>query len=41
MNYVTALRVCGVALATYLFVRVMGIPWGLLAGAALAMLFLP
>jgi hypothetical protein len=41
MNVMQVLRIIGVCLATYLFVRAMGMPWGLLAGLSLALLFLP
>jgi hypothetical protein len=41
MNTMQVLRVTGVVLATYLFVRAMGMPWGLLAGLTVALLFLP
>jgi hypothetical protein len=41
MTTIQVLRVIGVALATYLFVRTMGMPWGLLAGLSVALLFLP
>lgn len=34
------LKIIGVALGSFLFVRAMGLPWGLLAGVALALLFL-
>ena len=37
----TILRIVGVVLGTYLFVHYLGIPYGLLAGCSLAMLFLP
>jgi len=37
---IRVLRIIGVVLATYLFTRSMGIPWGLLAGLAVALLFL-
>lgn len=37
MNYV---RIIGVALATFLWYHYLGLPWGLLAGCATAMLFL-
>lgn len=35
------LKIAGVVLMTYLLVRLYGMPWGLLWGAAVAMLFLP
>ena len=41
MGYPTAIKIAGVALATFLFVHFQGLPWGLLSGAALAMIVLP
>jgi hypothetical protein len=41
MDTVRILRILGVGLATYLFVRSMGMPWGLIAGVALALIVLP
>lgn len=41
MNPITILRVAGAALATFLFVHYLGMPYGLLAGCAVAMLFIP
>ena len=41
MSTLLILKIVGVALATFLFVHSMGMPYGLLAGAATAMLFLP
>ena len=35
------IKIAGVALATFLLVRALGMPWGLLWGAALAMIVLP
>lgn len=39
--YPMIIKAFGVALATYIFVTIMGMPRGLLAGAALAMIILP
>jgi len=40
MTIKSAIRIAGVVLATFLLVKAMGIPWGLLWGCAVAMLFL-
>lgn len=40
MNSLSALKIAGITLATYLFVQAIVMPWGLLAGAALAMIVL-
>ena len=40
MNTMNILKIIGVGLATWLFVRAMGVPWGILAGAALALIVL-
>jgi hypothetical protein len=38
---ILAIRIAGVALMTFLFVRMFGLPWGLLWGCSVAMIFLP
>ncbi len=41
MNIQEIIKIFGVALAAFLFVHYQGLPWGLLSGAALAMIILP
>ncbi len=41
MNPILALRIVGACLATFLFVHYLGLPYGLLAGCSVAMLFIP
>lgn len=41
MNPLLILKIVGVCLATFVFVHFQGLPFGLLSGAALAMITLP
>lgn len=41
MTTAGAIRIAGVVLATFLLVRAFGVPWGLLWGCSVAMIFLP
>lgn len=41
MNMPLVIKIIGAVLATFLWVHYLGMPWGLLAGCATAMLLLP
>jgi hypothetical protein len=41
MSPLVIVKVVGVALATFVFVHFQGMPWGIISGAALAMIVLP
>jgi hypothetical protein len=41
MSPLLVIKIVGVCLATFVFVHFQGIPWGIISGAALAMIVLP